>query len=81
LYERFRKRFGVEILDALGSTETLQMVISNRPGEARPGSSGKIIPGYEAKILNHDGEPVAPREDRRFVHQGGFHLLRLLEPA
>jgi len=62
LFERFKRRFGVEILDALGSTETLQMVISNRPGEVRPGSSGKIIPGYEAKIVGNDGRPVAPGE-------------------
>lgn len=62
LFERFKQRFGVEILDALGSTETLQMVISNRPGEVRPGSSGKIIPGYEAKIVDHDGHPVASGE-------------------
>jgi benzoate-CoA ligase len=62
LFERFERRFGVEILDGLGSTETLQMVISNRPGEARPGSSGKIIPGYEAKIVNYEGHPVAPGE-------------------
>jgi benzoate-CoA ligase family protein len=62
LLERFKQRFGVEILDALGSTETLQMVISNRPGEVRPGASGKIIPGYEAKIVDLDGRPVTPGE-------------------
>jgi benzoate-CoA ligase family protein len=58
LYERFKERFGIEILDALGSTETLQMVISNRPGEIRPGSSGKIIPGYEAKLVDPAGSEV-----------------------
>jgi benzoate-CoA ligase family protein len=62
LFERFKKRFGVEILDSLGSTETLQMVIANRPGEAKPGSSGKIIPGYEARIVDDDGRAVAPGE-------------------
>jgi benzoate-CoA ligase family protein len=62
LFERFKKRFGVEIIDGLGSTETLQMVISNRPGQVRPGSSGKIIPGYEAKIVDSDDCPVAPGE-------------------
>ncbi len=62
LFERFKERFGVEILDALGSTEMLQMVISNRPGEVRPGSSGKIIPGYEAKIVDDNGHVVAPQE-------------------
>jgi benzoate-CoA ligase family protein len=62
LFERFKQRFGIEILDSLGSTETLQMVIANRPGEAKPGSSGKIIPGYEAKILDDDGRAVAAGE-------------------
>jgi benzoate-CoA ligase family protein len=62
LFHRFKDRFGVEILDSLGSTETLQMVIANRPGEAKPGSSGKIIPGYEAKIVDENGNAVAQNE-------------------
>ncbi len=62
LYERFKERFGVEILDALGSTETLQMVIANRPGEVRPGSSGKIIPGYEARLVDEQGQDVVRGE-------------------
>ena len=62
LFERFKQRFGIEILDSLGSTETLQMVIANRPGEAKPGSSGKIIPGYDARIVDDDGRAVAPGE-------------------
>jgi benzoate-CoA ligase len=62
LLERFRQRFKIEILDALGSTESLHMVISNRPGEVKPGSSGKILPGFEAKIVDESGRPVAPNE-------------------
>lgn len=62
LFHRFKERFGIEILDSLGSTETLQMVIANRPGEAKPGSSGKIIPGYEARIVDEHGNSVAPNE-------------------
>ncbi len=62
LFERFKERFGVEILDAWGSTETLQMVLSNRPGQVRPGSSGKPIPSMEAKLVEEDGRPVAPGE-------------------
>ena len=62
LFQRFKERFGVEILDSLGSTETLQMVIANRPGEAKPGSSGKIIPGYEARLVNECGNDVPTNE-------------------
>jgi benzoate-CoA ligase len=62
LLERFKQRFGVEILDAWGSTETLHMATSNLPGRVKPGSSGKVIPGYEAKIVDDKGELVPPGE-------------------
>jgi benzoate-CoA ligase len=60
IFHRFKERFGVEILDAIGSTEALHVFIANRPGAARPGSSGQIIPGYEAKIVNEENQPVNP---------------------
>jgi benzoate-CoA ligase family protein len=60
LFHRFKERFGVEILDAIGSTEVLHMFIANRPGVVRPGSSGQIIPGYEAKIVDENNEPAKP---------------------
>jgi len=59
---RFKERFGVEILDAIGSTEALHMLISNVPGAIRPGSSGKVIPGFEAKLVDDNDQPVAPGE-------------------
>src|SRR6185436_17015790 len=62
LFERFKKRFGVEILDGIGSTETLHMFISNRPGAVRPGSSGQLVPGYQARVLDERGEPVPAGE-------------------
>src|SRR5437763_4981287 len=62
LFHRFKERFGVEILDAIGSTEVLHMFIANRPGAVRPGSSGQIIPGYEARIVDDQSQPVKPGE-------------------
>jgi benzoate-CoA ligase family protein len=62
LFSRFRERFGVEILDGIGSTEALHIFISNRSGAARPGSSGQIVPGYEAAILDDAKNPVPPGE-------------------
>jgi benzoate-CoA ligase family protein len=62
LYERFKQRFGVEILDAIGSTEALHMFIANRPGAVRPGSSGQVIPGCEAKITDENGNAVPAGE-------------------
>src|SRR5437868_2985086 len=58
IFERFKQRFGVEILDGIGSTEVLHIFISNRPGDVRPGSSGKIVDGYEARIVDEDGRDV-----------------------
>jgi benzoate-CoA ligase family protein len=60
LFHRFKERFGVEILDAIGSTEVLHMFIANRPGAVRPGSSGQIIPGYDARIVDENNEPAKP---------------------
>jgi acyl-coenzyme A synthetase/AMP-(fatty) acid ligase len=54
----WRQRFGVEILDGIGATETIFMVLSNRPGRSRPGSSGEPVPGTEARILDAEGRPV-----------------------
>jgi benzoate-CoA ligase len=62
LFHRFKERFGVEILDAIGSTEVLHMFIANRPGAVRPGSSGQIIPGYEARVVDENDEPAKPGE-------------------
>jgi benzoate-CoA ligase len=58
LYQRWRERFGIEILDGIGSTEILHIFISNRGGAVRPGSAGQLVPGYSARILDEDGSPV-----------------------
>ena len=58
LYERFTKRFGIEILDGIGSTEALHIFISNSPGKVRPGSCGRVVPGCDANILDEQGQPV-----------------------
>jgi benzoate-CoA ligase len=58
LYRRWRERFGVEILDGIGTTEILHIFLSNRPGAARPGSTGQVVPGYEAVLVDDEGRPV-----------------------
>jgi benzoate-CoA ligase len=60
----------VEILDGLGSTELLHIVISNRRGAVRPGSSGQVVPGYEARILDENNQPVAAGETGSLVVRG-----------
>jgi benzoate-CoA ligase family protein len=62
MYARWLARFGVEIIDGMGTTELLHMCLSNRPGAARPGSSGLPVPGYETAIVDDAGALVAQGE-------------------
>lgn len=59
LHERWEKTFGVPIIDGIGSAESFHIYISNHPDDIRPGSLGKLVPGYEARLLDDDGNPVA----------------------
>ncbi len=62
LYTRWMARTGVEILDGIGSAELFHIYITNYPGDVRVGTLGKLVPGYEAKIVDDDERPVAPGE-------------------
>jgi benzoate-CoA ligase family protein len=62
LYKRFTGRFGLEVLDGIGSTEALHIFLSNRPGRVRPGTTGEVVPGYELRIEDPDGNEVPGSE-------------------
>jgi len=62
LGEEWQTTFGIEVLDGIGSTEMLHMFISNHEGEVRYGSSGKLLAGYEARLIDHEGADVPPGE-------------------
>jgi len=70
LYERWHERFGVETLDGIGSTEILHIFISNRPGKVKPGSTGQIVPGYEARIVDDDGNEVPVGQEGTLLIKG-----------
>jgi benzoate-CoA ligase len=55
IFERWQERFGVQIFDGIGSTEILHIFISNRPGQAKAGSTGQVVRGFEAKIVDDAG--------------------------
>jgi 4-hydroxybenzoate-CoA ligase len=59
---RWVERFGVEILDGLGSTEALHIFLSNRAGVIRYGSSGQPVPGYELSLRDEDGQETGDGE-------------------
>ncbi len=62
IFEKWVDRFGVEIYDGIGSTEILHIFISNRPGHVKPGSTGQVVAGYEAKIVGDDGKELGVGE-------------------
>jgi benzoate-CoA ligase family protein len=62
LYRRWMETFGVEILDGIGSAEMFHIYISNYPGQVVPGSLGRLVPGYEARIVDADGRDLPPGE-------------------
>ena len=68
--ERWRKIVGVDILDGIGSTELLQTFLSNRPGDIRYGSTGKPVPGYEARIVDEKGRELAADEIGELIVRG-----------
>jgi benzoate-CoA ligase len=58
LYTRWMETFGVEIYDGIGSAEMFHIYITNRPGDVKPGSLGRIVEGYEARIVDAEGVEV-----------------------
>ena len=71
IFRRWQERTGLTILDGIGSTEALHIFISNRPDDYNPGTSGRPVPGYQAKIIGEDGGPVAQGESGQLMIKGG----------
>jgi len=59
LGEEWEREFGVQVLDGIGSTEMLHMFMSNHENDVRYGSSGRLLDGYEARLLDEKGDPVS----------------------
>jgi benzoate-CoA ligase len=68
--KRWRDRYGVDILDGIGSTEMLHIFMSNRSGDVKYGTSGKPVPGYEVKIVDDDGAAVKRGEMGELLVKG-----------
>ncbi|MDI1432374.1 benzoate-CoA ligase family protein [Polyangium sorediatum] len=62
LYDRWKKAFGVELCDGLGTAEMWHIFLTNRPGDVRPGTLGKVVPGFEVKVADDDGREVPDGE-------------------
>jgi acyl-coenzyme A synthetase/AMP-(fatty) acid ligase len=75
IFSEWLETFGNTILDGIGSTEMLHMFISNREGNAKAGSSGNLVKGYEAEILDDSGKPVGTGEQGNLWIKGASTML------
>ena len=62
IFHKWQETTGISILDGIGSTEVLHVFVCNRHGDIKPGSSGRPVPGYEVKVVDGEGNTVAPGE-------------------
>ncbi|MEX2133510.1 MAG: benzoate-CoA ligase family protein [Acidimicrobiia bacterium] len=70
LYHRWKTLFGVELLDGLGTAEMWHIFITNNVGNVRPGTLGKVVPGFEIKACDEEGVEVGPGEVGRLWVRG-----------
>ena len=71
IFYEWKELTGLNILDGIGSTEMLQMFISNTKERIVPGSSGRIVPGYEAMLVDHAGQEIAGAGTGNLMILGG----------
>ena len=69
-YEAWLAATGIRLIDGIGGTEVLHIYISSPEDEIRPGSTGRVIPGYEAKIVDEDGRDLPPGTVGRLALRG-----------
>ena len=67
---KWKEKYNLDILDGIGSTEALHIYLSNTTEHLKPGSTGRLVPGYDAKIVNENLEPVADNEVGELVIKG-----------
>ncbi|MFD1360817.1 benzoate-CoA ligase family protein [Lentibacillus salinarum] len=67
---KWKEQFDLDILDGIGSSEALHIYLSNTPDNIKPGSTGRIVPGYEAKIVNENFETLGENEVGELVIKG-----------
>jgi len=75
LDRRWRDTFGVDLLDGLGTAEMWHIFVSNRPGAARPGTLGKVVPGFEVRVRDEQGADLPSGETGYLWVRGGARAI------
>lgn len=71
IFHEWKNRFGLEIVDGIGSTEMVHIYLSNSPGDCVPGTLGRAVPGYEVKVVDEGGQPAPAGEPGMMLVRGG----------
>lgn len=75
LHRRWTETFGVELLDGLGTAEMWHIFLSNRPGEVRPGTLGRAVPGFDIRVCDEEGREFPPGEVGWLWVRGGSRAI------
>ena len=75
LYDRWRRTFGVELLDGLGTAEQWHVFLSNRPGDVKPGTLGKPVPGFDVRVRDEEGNDLPDGEIGLLWAGGGSRAI------
>jgi len=75
LYERWKKTFGVELLDGLGTAEMWHIFISNKPGAVKPGTIGTVVPGFDVRVRDDLGHDLPDGEVGMLWVRGGSRAI------
>lgn len=62
IHRRFKETFGLEVLDGLGTAEMWHIFVTNRPGDVKPGTLGRVVEGFEIKVCDERGDEVPAGE-------------------
>ncbi len=80
VWEDFHDATGIAIIDGIGSTELLHIFIASADDDIRPGSTGRVVPGYRAQVQDEDGNTVPDDEPGRLAVQGPTGCRYLSDP-
>ena len=81
LYRRWKDTFGVELLDGLGTAEMWHVFITNRPGDVKPGTLGRVVEGFDVRVCDDEERDVPPGEVGALRVRGGSRALGYWQQA
>jgi len=78
IWHAWKEKTGLEIIESMGTTEAFALFVSNRPGDIKPGTIGKVVPGFELRVADENGMEVPPNEIGDLMVKGETFSLSYL---